>query len=247
MGLKAELERKKREVDLAKSWSGANRVKPKVKIKTKPDESSKNSKLDIKKDVEIEEEDSNLLRKSRAVLEAKAKVYDSLTSGKILGESAVCTTMFLVDFDQKQEESFSHRREKENENADEEKAESSDENFEYDSDGEWVDFVDCLGRTKRCHKDDLEAMKRDDEKLKSKLFPEPDGSRKEKERPEQVKTSNMEEIKIPELCSEDMKKDMLRQKWEEQERILADKKDIHYQDVLFNGKLFLTLFIIPRL
>jgi hypothetical protein len=40
----------------------------------------------------------------------------------------------------------------------------------------------------------------------------------------------------PELMSGDMKRELLRQKWEQQEEQLRNKTDIHYQDVLFDGK-----------
>lgn len=103
---------------------------------------------------------------------------------------------------------------------------------EYSDDEEWVDFVDCLGRTKRCHKDDLEAMKEQDEKLKISLSNNKSAGviekNKESEKSEQ----------LPQLCSEDMKKEILRQKWEQQERLLLEKKNVHYQDVLFDGEFF---------
>jgi hypothetical protein len=45
--------------------------------------------------------------------------------------------------------------------------------------------------------------------------------------------------------SGDMKRELLRQKWEQQEEQLRNKTDIHYQDVLFDGKymVFLTLAV----
>jgi hypothetical protein len=39
-----------------------------------------------------------------------------------------------------------------------------------------------------------------------------------------------------ELMSGDMRRELLRQKWEQQEEQLRNKTDIHYQDVLFDGK-----------
>ncbi|KAG8338633.1 hypothetical protein J6590_000307 [Homalodisca vitripennis] len=38
----------------------------------------------------------------------------------------------------------------------------------------------------------------------------------------------------PELMSWDMQREQMRKKWEEQETVLLGKKDIHYQDVLFD-------------
>jgi hypothetical protein len=48
-----------------------------------------------------------------------------------------------------------------------------------------------------------------------------------------------------ELMSGDMKRELLRQKWEQQEEQLQNKTDIHYQDVLFDGKymVFLSLAV----
>lgn len=40
----------------------------------------------------------------------------------------------------------------------------------------------------------------------------------------------------PEMLSADMHRETVRQKWEEQERKLLEKGEIHYQDVLFDGK-----------
>lgn len=39
-----------------------------------------------------------------------------------------------------------------------------------------------------------------------------------------------------EMISGDMRRHMLRQQWEKEEEELRDKSDIHYQNVLFNGK-----------
>jgi hypothetical protein len=39
-----------------------------------------------------------------------------------------------------------------------------------------------------------------------------------------------------ELMSGDMRRELLRQKWEQQEEQLRNKTDVHYQDVLFDGE-----------
>jgi hypothetical protein len=49
----------------------------------------------------------------------------------------------------------------------------------------------------------------------------------------------------PELMSGDMRRELLRQKWEQQEEQLRNKTDIHYQDVLFDGKY--SAFLLPSL
>lgn len=40
----------------------------------------------------------------------------------------------------------------------------------------------------------------------------------------------------PDLLSDDMRREQQRLKWEEEEAKLQRKSDIHYQDVLFDGK-----------
>lgn len=46
--------------------------------------------------------------------------------------------------------------------------------------------------------------------------------------------TNSEEIS--ELVSSDMRREQLRLKWEEEERKLAERTDIHYEDIRFDGK-----------
>lgn len=229
MGLKAELLRKKSEVSSAKYSQEINDLKAtKKKLTTKLDKSNEGVHARDKRDAEEILEESNELKNSQKILEAKAKLYDKLVNNTNDVDSSIDTSAFLVDFKQKnQEETISSQ-------PDEEKVES--DYGEYSDDDDWVDFVDCLGRTKRCHKDDLEVMKEQDEKLKKSLHGESISEEKEKE--------NLKDVQLPQLCSEDMKREILRQKWEEQERKLLDKKNVHYQDVLFDGKLsfnFITL------
>jgi len=45
---------------------------------------------------------------------------------------------------------------------------------------------------------------------------------------------NSEEIS--ELVSSDMRREQFRLKWEEEERKLAERTDIHYEDIRFDGK-----------
>lgn len=53
---------------------------------------------------------------------------------------------------------------------------------------------------------------------------------------EKTKEDTPGENRPPELLSTDMEREMMRQKWEEQERELLNKNDIHYEDVLFDGE-----------
>lgn len=45
---------------------------------------------------------------------------------------------------------------------------------------------------------------------------------------------NSEEMS--ELVSSDMRREQLRLKWEEEERKLAQRTDIHYEDIRFDGE-----------
>lgn len=88
-----------------------------------------------------------------------------------------------------------------------------------------MDFVDALGRTRRCLRCDLPSMKTKDADLQKSIQPKP-------------APKSVSDIVAPqqELFSADMHRAAMRQKWEEQEIKLKDKTDIHYQDILFDGK-----------
>lgn len=84
--------------------------------------------------------------------------------------------------------------------------------------------MDTLGRSRRCLRKDLPEMRVKDAKLAVTLHP----------------PSPPPDIALtptPELLSWDMQREMMRKKWEEQETLLLGKKDIHYQDVRFDGEL----------
>lgn len=91
-----------------------------------------------------------------------------------------------------------------------------------------VDFVDTLGRSRRCLRKDLSEMKAKDASLAASLRP-----------PSPTPAPEV----TPELLSWDMQREMMRRKWEEQENLLLNKKDIHYQDVLFDG-LYINKFTV---
>lgn len=105
-----------------------------------------------------------------------------------------------------------------------------------------VDYVDCLGRTRRCLRKDLAYVKERDVKLFESLGGFDD---KNKETGDGTRQKIISGEAEPELMSSDMRREMLRQKWEQQEEQLRNKTDIHYQDVLFDGKY--TAFLLPYL
>ena len=83
-------------------------------------------------------------------------------------------------------------------------------------DDEWVEYVDSFGRSKMCLRKDLPQMKEKDEKVKLK---------------------SLEESKLT-LLSDDMRREMIRKRWEEEVQEALDKPvgPVHYQDILFDGK-----------
>eukprot|EP00795_Rhopilema_esculentum_P017432 gene17432-9034_t len=89
------------------------------------------------------------------------------------------------------------------------------EQNECDSSGdELVEFEDSLGRSRKCRKRDLEKLKSLDQEFRPvNRSPSP-----------------------PTLLSEDMRRDMMRKKWEEEQEKLIQEgdRDIHYQNVLFD-------------
>lgn len=105
--------------------------------------------------------------------------------------------------------------------------------------------MDCLGRTRTCLRKDLEYLKSKDAELRSSVdVKERDGQiipEKEQEAiPEMDNNTNEEKeegdlSEQNELLSADMRREILRRQWEKEEEALRDKKNIHYQDILFNG------------
>lgn len=80
-------------------------------------------------------------------------------------------------------------------------------------DEEWVEYVDALGRTRTCMKSELTEMKSRD----LETFGE---------------TGQVEAEQS--LLSEDMRREMLRQKWEEEEEENLKKPNLHYKDILYD-------------
>lgn len=235
VSLKAELSRKQEEVLKAKAQAQAQFIHPiprpkkqTLSIKTNAGVSER-----AEKDLEEAKEEVDLFKKSRAALEVKSKLYEKLSQ-----DSSVITddTKFLVNFQQKTSDKCNKIGEtgttKEHEEEKEEDNHFSDENYDsLDPEEDWVDYVDCLGRTRRCLRKDLAHVKARDVKLFESL-----GGYDDKNKA--TGDSNMRTVTVgegePELMSGDMKRELLRQKWEQQEEQLRNKTDIHYQDVLFD-------------
>ncbi|NXM88578.1 CC174 protein, partial [Oenanthe oenanthe] len=174
------------------------------------------------KDVEEKAEEQDILDKSRKKLEEKAKLYEKMTKGDFPDEET--EDLYLVDFTQKiidkqhevQELHQSEVAEKTSErDTDEEEIQpEADIPPPEDPDEEWVDYVDFLGRSRRCMKKDLPSLLKMDQELQGKRQ-EPDGNT---------------------LLSEDMRRELQRQQWEkeEEEALRKPMGPIHYEDIREN-------------
>ncbi len=87
---------------------------------------------------------------------------------------------------------------------------------------EWVEYEDALGRSRRCMKKDLPDLVKNDKEL-YKYKEEEARARESEKRAEEA-----------DLMSEDMRRELLRQKWEKEEEDNLNKRSVHYQDVLFD-------------
>ncbi|EFN82936.1 coiled-coil domain-containing protein 174 [Harpegnathos saltator] len=202
VGLKAELLRKQTEVNEAKlktePISTSSQLNKKRNRKTVAGDTEKNTKETI------DPEDIVSHKKSRLMLEAKARLYERLKKSKNNNDK------FLVDFKNKMDES------------DDFVDETINKEYPIEPEENWVEYQDCFGRTRKCLREDLSHMQRKDDIIKQEIMKKNADDKEE----EKEQYSTIEE-KEPEI-------EIMRRKWGEQTQKLADKVDIHYQDVLFD-------------
>uniref|UniRef100_A0A8C6QRI8 Coiled-coil domain containing 174 n=1 Tax=Nannospalax galili TaxID=1026970 RepID=A0A8C6QRI8_NANGA len=222
--LKAELFRKQEEFKQEKLLKDSGAFgKPKT-INKKPSIWSKQNagvSNRAEKDAEQKLEEQKTLDKAREKLEEKAKLYEKMTKGDFLDEEV--EDMYLVDFTQKiidkrkEMEVLGARRESQNaEEKDDEELSEKDIPPPQDPSEEWVDYVDSLGRSRRCMRKDLPDLLEMDKNLQGRLFVSPANEKT--------------------LLSEDMRKELQRQQWEEEEReaLRRPMGPIHYEDIREN-------------
>ncbi|XP_077487314.1 coiled-coil domain-containing protein 174 [Amblyomma americanum] len=186
---------------------------------------------------DISEEDADLKR-SRAALQRKTKLYEKLSSGKVIpGDEE--SSLYVVDFQRKSMDAAVEERERselstvptreeaELHKAKEHAADLDDNSPSADHDAldeslagteeEWVDYTDALGRSRRCMRKDLPALMKNDQELTGK--------------------AGTVETDIPERTAQflvhERTREQLRQQWEEQEAENAYKESLHYGDVRF--------------
>ncbi|GLV41319.1 uncharacterized protein CBL_04843 [Carabus blaptoides fortunei] len=247
LSLKAEILRKQQEVNRAKLQTKLQQSQTPLRQKNKNNSSNEQNESHNKgiedRQLRDEIEDEGMLQKSRKMLESKARLYNRLVKGPndLTEDEIEMNKRYLVQFDRKTRE-------------EETKESSDDEHFsdEYEPasnpDEEWVEYTDCLGRTRKCLRKDLEYLKEKDFELSKTL--DSDGSKIDKEAPTWVidtqgtkctekisENQNEPDVSVTEnseLLSSDMRRELMRQEWEKKEQELLNKTDVHYQDVLFN-------------
>uniref|UniRef100_A0A2R8M7C7 Coiled-coil domain containing 174 n=1 Tax=Callithrix jacchus TaxID=9483 RepID=A0A2R8M7C7_CALJA len=224
--LKAELFRKQEEFKQEKLLKDSGVFgKPKTTNKKPSIWSKQNVGVSnrAEKDAEQKIEEQKTLDKAREKLEEKAKLYEKMTKGDFIDEEV--EDMYLVDFTQK---IIDKRKEMEASGArrDSQKAGESEDDEEnlpereipppQDPSEEWVDYVDSLGRSRRCMRKDLPDLLEMDKNLQGRLFISPANEKT--------------------LLSEDMRKELQRQQWEEEEREALKRPmgPIHYEDIREN-------------
>uniref|UniRef100_A0A8C6UKB3 Coiled-coil domain containing 174 n=1 Tax=Neogobius melanostomus TaxID=47308 RepID=A0A8C6UKB3_9GOBI len=167
------------------------------------------------KDAEQLAEEQDNLNAARRKLEEKAKLYEQMSKGDFPDEET--EGLFLVDFTQK-------IIDKRNETLSQQEAEREREEDRVNSspvpppetqtrNGKiMVDYVDSLGRSRRCMKKDLPSFQRMDLDLN-----------KEGKVPDDQKT----------LLSEDMRRELQRKEWEreEEEAMKRPVGPVHYEDI----------------
>ncbi|XP_027496465.1 coiled-coil domain-containing protein 174 [Corapipo altera] len=223
--LKAELFRKQEEFKKEKLLKDAGVfAKPRTSNKKPSIWTKQNTGVANRasKDVEQKTEEQDILDQSRKKLEEKAKLYEKMTKGDFPDEET--EDLYLVDFTQKiidkrhevqelgQRETAGKTSERESD--DEETQPEADIPPPEDPEEEWVDYVDFLGRSRRCMKKDLPSLLKMDQELQGKRQ-EPDGNT---------------------LLSEDMRRELQRQQWEkeEEEALRKPMGPIHYEDIREN-------------
>ncbi|CAJ1051048.1 coiled-coil domain-containing protein 174 isoform X2 [Xyrichtys novacula] len=212
--LKAELYRKQEQFKQEKfgqvsSGSGST---SKSKLKKPNIWSKQNAGVSARaeKDAEQLAEQQNSLETSRQKLEEKAKLYEQMTKGDFPDEET--EGLFLVDFTQKIIDKKREMLEKrETEKEDDDTHNLSPIPPPENPDEEWVDYVDSLGRSRRCMKKDLPSFEKMDQNLTGKGKAQADKT----------------------LLSEDMRRELQRQEWEreEEEAMKRPVGPIHYEDI----------------
>lgn len=267
LSLKAELLRKQAEVNKAKIALNTSSAKEQIYTShthsnkqsddeddtvslKKKDKKKRCKKIENTNDVTVyEHEDSVMLEKSRRVLEAKTKFYENMqkTGGK-LNTDDNCLVMFNK---KKQEDKQEPIKSWETIcSSSDDSTDNNDSDHPDDPDDEWVEYTDCLGRTRTCLKRDLEEAKRKDAKLAASMPERLDQTKANwmidtmgsNVHPQQDNHDDNSEVIGPlpptsvfgDGVSNMSKLEEQKSNWERKEQENLDKSEIHYQDVFFD-------------
>lgn len=157
-------------------------------------------------------------------MEQKAKLYERMTSEAlehdelehpVLSRALVNFTQKAIDKIKDDAEGNGNKRQEPQPIFDEPEQEDEDNGPAFPvNEEEWVEFVDGLGRTRRCLKTDLPSFLSRDDELARPRNPGVSLSREAEQRLIEMK----------------------HKKWEKESQETADKDNIHYQDVLYDGE-----------
>lgn len=106
-----------------------------------------------------------------------------------------------------------------------------------------VDYVDSFGRTRRCLKKDLTVFQKQDAELNKQPLASTTSVSYGNFVAASVQVSN-EEPSILSLDEEARKRQ--RQLWEEEEEKNRDKSKVHYQDILYQGRIIPIYFFMEN-
>ncbi|XP_017113946.1 coiled-coil domain-containing protein 174 [Drosophila elegans] len=257
LSLKAELLRKQHEVRLAKATkASATEFRPSKSSSDNKDKSTDRGYKKVESSNDgtkvYEAEDQAQLDKSRRVLEAKSKFYDRMSrSGGNLNSDDNCLVMFNRKKQEADQEQSPQRCDSRQRLSSSSSSSSSAEDEGQDDDE--VEFVDCLGRTRKCMRRDLKEAQRRDRQLadsmperldqtKANWMIDTKGSREQGSAHNSDNDDDGEPIIGPrptesvfsDALSTMTKHDEQRLNWERKEVENFDKPDVHYQDVFFD-------------
>lgn len=240
LSLKAELLRKQEEVSRAKAFNSIDDFVPKkVPKPEKPPPSSRTS-TKHKDAQQIELEDSAELIRSKKILESKAKYYDRMVaSGGALNSDENCLVMF--NYKKQTDKPAPNPEERQYSSSDDSELSSGEDepSRKPRSDtapaaGDWVEYTDFLGRSRKCRRKDLEECLRRDKDMARDAKGHVDDKEEEDEDEEEgeligpVPSMAITEDTIGERFRE------MREQWAKQQAENLDKDSVHYQDVLFD-------------
>uniref|UniRef100_A0A0P4W227 CCDC174 alpha/beta GRSR domain-containing protein n=1 Tax=Scylla olivacea TaxID=85551 RepID=A0A0P4W227_SCYOL len=224
IGLRAELQKKRAEA--SKFGTGQRGAASRERKPAQPKGSSASNPgvtSRAARDEEQHQAEQRTEEKTRHALERKAAMYNKIQQGIEVLENDNLNQRFLVNFQKKIIDDVMTKKKKREDKEKTRKQKQQSEAAHYeecsaDDDDEWVEYTDAFGRTRECRRAELSERLEQDKQLSQDLNP-----------------SETEEKTVldPHLV-EDLHREALHQKWQAEEEVNASKKDLHYQDILYD-------------